>query len=189
MKIKNLKKINALFIAFLIVFSFKSVVVKAEGLSVQYNMDLIFNQKEKALDGVENVVVTNNLNKEIGQIVFHLYADSYNDYDTQPLFTRPKKQDEKITKEEIGDIKINKVLVDGKEAKYTENSQILKINLNETLKKNEKIQVYIEFKLKIPMEQEDLDIPMKYIHLLTGILYCLCIMKKKINGMKIHFIK
>lgn len=151
MKIKNLKKINALFIAFLIVFSFKSVVVKAEGLSVQYNMDLIFNQKEKALDGVENVVVTNNLNKEIGQIVFHLYADSYNDYDTQPLFTRPKKQDEKITKEEIGDIKINKVLVDGKEAKYTENSQILKINLNETLKKNEKIQVYIEFKLKIPM--------------------------------------
>lgn len=151
MKIKKLRKINVLFITFLIGFSFKGVIVNAEGLSTQYNMDLIFNQKEKSLDGVEKVIIRNDLDKELNKIVFHLYPDSYNDYNTQPLFRRPGKQYGKITKEEIGDIKIKRVLVNDKEVKYTEDKQVLKIDLNEALKKNKSIQVYIEFKLKIPM--------------------------------------
>ncbi|WP_027623122.1 M1 family metallopeptidase [Clostridium lundense] len=151
MKIKRLRKINVLFITFLIIFSFKNVIVKAEGLSAQYNMDLIFNQKDKSLDGLEKVIIKNDLDKELDKIVFHLYPDSYNDYSTQPLLGRSGKQYGKITKEEIGDIKIKKVLVNDKEVKYTEDKQVLKIDLNETLKKNKSIQVCIEFKLKIPM--------------------------------------
>lgn len=150
MKVKKIKRSSILFITFLILFSLKAGAVKAANLPSEYNINLIFNEKEKTLQAVQKVNIKNDLDTELKEIVFHLYADSYNDYSGQPLFGRNPKDNKKISEEERGDIQIKKVLVNDSEVRYTEDNQVLKITLKQPLKKNENIQVYIEFKLKMP---------------------------------------
>lgn len=146
----KIKKLKSLLFTFLILFSFKDAAVKAANLPSEYNINLIFNQKDKTLQAVQRVNIKNDLDTELKEIVFHLYSDSYNDYSGQPLFGRFPIDNKKISEEEKGDISIKKVLVNGKEVKYTEDKQLLKIILKDGLKKNENIDVNIEFTLKMP---------------------------------------
>lgn len=128
---------------------FKSTPVKAASLPTKYDMDLEFNVEKKNLTGKENVYIQNSSGVDLRNLEFHLYADSYNKRETMPFGIGDVK-DKPITEEEKGDISIEKVIIDGKEVKFAQDNQILKLSLDTELKKEESLNVSIQFSLKLP---------------------------------------
>lgn len=118
-----------------------------------YYLNLALSNEEKKLKGYEVVRFKNNYKTNLKDIAFHLYADSYNTAETKPSIGRAS---DKLTKAEIGDIKIDSIKVNGKSMKYTENNQILKFDLEQELKPGDTGEVAIEFTLKIPQSTDRL---------------------------------
>lgn len=150
----NLKKFkNVIFTFFLSLFTvclISSGIVKASALPAKYNMDLDFNANTKTLTGSEEVNIKNSTSTDLKNIVFHLYPDSYNKKETMPSQVGISST-QNLTEAQKGDISISKVLVNGKQANFTQDNQVLKISLDDNFKSNEDMKVYIEFKLKLPM--------------------------------------
>lgn len=113
----------------------------------RYDMDLTLNDENKTITGHEVVKLKNNYGVDLKQIVFHLYADSYNSADTMPDVGKKRSE---VTKEELGDINISSVKTSEGVKKYTQDKEVLKITLKKPLKKDEETEVNIAFKLKIP---------------------------------------
>lgn len=112
-----------------------------------YYLNLALSSDEKKLKGYEVVKFKNNYKVNLKDIAFHLYADSYNTAETKPSIGGTSAQ---LTKEEIGDIKINFVKFNGKSVKYNEDNQLLKFSLDKELKPGEDAEIAIDFTLKIP---------------------------------------
>lgn len=119
-----------------------------------YKMELALNDEKKLLEGKQNVEFTNFYNKELTDLVFHLYADSYEKRETRSSLDHLLAAE--LPEEEIGYININKVLINNKKVKFVEKNQFLKISLPEALKPNEKVDIYIDFTLKIPKTNDRL---------------------------------
>lgn len=113
----------------------------------RYDMDLNLNDENKTITGHEVVKLKNNYGVDLKQIVFHLYADSYNSKDTMPDVGKKRLE---VTKEELGDINISSVKASEGVKKYTQDKEVLKITLKKPLKKDEETKVDIDFVLKIP---------------------------------------
>jgi hypothetical protein len=111
-------------------------------------MDLKFDVSTKTLAGKEDVTIKNISGKDLKNLVFHLYADSYNKKETMPAFSYRGK--DTLTEAQKGDITITKVTINSKEIKFTQDDQLLKMNLDNPSKNDEELKVSIEFKLKMP---------------------------------------
>jgi hypothetical protein len=127
---------------------FNVQLAKAQTLPAKYNMNLKFDASTKILTGKEDVIIKNSSGKDLKNLVFHLYADSYNKKETMPAFSYMGK--EALTDEQKGDITIANVTINSKEMKFTQDDEILKINLDNLLKSNDELKVSIDFKLKLP---------------------------------------
>lgn len=150
MTCKNKKITIITFLAILFVICFFNVeVAKAQTLPTKYNMDLNFDVSTKTLTGKEEVITKNSSGKDLKNLVFHLYADSYNKKETMPAFSFRGK--DTLTEAQKGDIIITKVTINSKEIKFTQEDQLLKMNLDNPFKNDEELKVSIEFKLKMPM--------------------------------------
>lgn len=148
---KKLKSLIACFVSFFILFS--SIHVNARLADTQqcltnYKISLNFDDSKKTITASETVKFTNTYDDNLKDIVFHLYPDSYNKTETMPAFSVPP--DAKLNPENFGDIDIEKVSIGGKNVYFTEDNQILKLTLETPLKKNDTIEISIEFLLKIP---------------------------------------
>ncbi len=128
---------------------FKSTPVKADSLTVKYNMDLELNADKKTLAGKEEVFIQNSSGADFNELVFHLYPDLYSKKETMP-FSPTGIKNTPLTEAEKGDICIEKVLIDGKDTKFTQDNQVLKIVLEKKFKSNENVTVSVWFNLKIP---------------------------------------
>lgn len=150
MKVKS--RILSLFLAFFIILSFIPIsFAENVGDINEYKIDIKLNHNEKILNGKETLVFKNNYNRELKEIVFHLYPDSYNDIKTMPALSFFGMEGEvKLAKEELGDIHIEKVLVNKENIKYTQDKEVLKISLGKPLKRGEKLNISMDFTLKIP---------------------------------------
>lgn len=118
-----------------------------------YSLDIVLDTKNKILKGHEVVNFKNKYNTNLKELVFHLYPDSYNSAETMPTIGSTIK---KLTKEELGDIKIDSLKINSSAAMYTENNQLLKTNLSKELKPGETIQIVMDFTLKIPRGRDRL---------------------------------
>lgn len=118
-----------------------------------YNLELVLDTDKKELKGHETVKFKNNYNESLKELVFHLYPDSYNSAETKPSIGGKIQE---LKEEEIGDIKINSLKVNGKSLIYTEDKQILKVILDKDLKSGETIDVAMDFTLKIPQGRDRL---------------------------------
>lgn len=118
-----------------------------------YKIQLSLDEKNKKIFGYERVKFKNNYSTALKDVVFHLYPDSYNSAETRPSIGSAAK---KLSKSEIGDIKINSVTYNGKKVKYNEDNQILKFKLDKELKPGEEAEVLIDFTLKIPKSKDRL---------------------------------
>lgn len=150
----NCKKTkNVMLTLFLSIFTMcflNTSIAEAASLPAKYNMDLDFNASTKTLTGSEEVTIKNSTGTNLKDLVFHLYPDSYNKKETMPSQVGIVSTKD-LTETQKGDISIDKVLVNGKIVQFTQDNQILKMNLDEAFKSNEDIKIYVEFKLKLPM--------------------------------------
>lgn len=150
MKVKS--RILSLFLAIFIIFSFIPIsFAENVGDINEYKIDIKLNYNEKTISGKETLIFKNNYNRELKEIVFHLYPDSYNDIKTMPALSFLGIEGEvKLAKEELGDIHIEKVFANNKNIKYTQDKEVLKISLDKPLKRGEKLDISMDFVLKIP---------------------------------------
>lgn len=118
-----------------------------------YNMDITLNTKDKIVKGHEEVSFKNKYSTNLKDLVFHLYPDSYNSAETMPTIGGSIK---KLSKEEIGDIKIDSFKVNGTALSYSEDNQVLKAKLEKELKSGETAKIEIEFTLKVPKGRDRL---------------------------------
>jgi aminopeptidase N len=112
-----------------------------------YNLQVRLEADNKKIETTEKVILKNNYKVNLNELVFHLYADSYNSADTKPSIGKTSK---KLTEIERGDIKINSLKINNENVTYTEDNQLLKVSLKNELKPGEEIALDIEFSLKIP---------------------------------------
>lgn len=149
MKDKRFKTLIAAIMVIVLMLPSLVISAKENDKITSYSMNVIFDEEGKTFDVEETVRLTNTYGEELRDLVFHLYADSYGSYETMPSFSYIDEE-KKLTKEQIGDIDITKVLVNGKEVTFSEDKQILKFSLETPLKANDSIDVSISFTLKIP---------------------------------------
>ncbi len=120
----------------------------------QYEMNINLNTENHTVEGEQKVIFTNNYNTDLNNLVFHLYPNSYESYETLPsiggMYLMEGEEIPKLAEEQKGYIKIQKVSINDEEVKYTDDNQILKIDMAEPLKKGEKVEIKIQFTIKVP---------------------------------------
>lgn len=147
MKKLNFKIFTCFIITLLCSLCFKVPYAFAEDTLNNYKINAVFDENEKVLTANETISFNNSYGKDLKDIVLHLYPDSYNSAETLPgIGGMPPT----LEKDQIGDITITKVLINNKSVDFTQKNQILKVNLNENLKPKEKVDIYIDFTLKLP---------------------------------------
>ena len=119
----------------------------------EYNMNLRLDTENHIIYGEEIVSMVNSYNSELSELVFHLYPDSYKSYETRPVIGGFYIMDEipELDEAEKGYIEIESVHVNNYEKEFTTDNQVLKIPLEKVLKKGDKAEIKIKFKLKIPL--------------------------------------
>jgi hypothetical protein len=150
MKMKKANRAISFLLTFLILMSFKTSMVFADDLMTKYSIKATFDTSLKTFTVNETVNFKNTYGENLNSLVFHLYADSYGDVDSMSGINQLGNSDVPLTEKQIGDINITKVTIDNKSMQFTQDSQILKIALKDSLKSNEKAIVNIEFTLKLP---------------------------------------
>ncbi|MCF6465756.1 M1 family metallopeptidase [Clostridium sp. Cult2] len=150
----------------------------------KYDMTISLNTKEHILEGVQNVTFVNHYNNDLDEIVFHLYPNSFKSYETMPaigdMYYLMDQEQPEMREEEKGYINIHKVHINRKEVEFKEDEQILKIPLEEPLKKGEKISIRIKFTLKVPEGYQRLH-QMEGTYSLTNWYPILSIYDEKVN--------
>lgn len=120
----------------------------------KYSMDISLNTKNHTIEVEQDVKFVNTYNTDLKELVFHLYPDSYKSYETLPaiggMFYMEGEEVPKLKDEEKGYIKIENVKINGKEVKYTDDNQLLKIVMKEPLKAGKDVDVRIKYIVKIP---------------------------------------
>ena len=128
-------------------------VTTVKSTLTQYDINTKFDDASKIFTSTEIVNFTNTYSKTLASLSFHLYADSYNSAKTIPALGKEK---ETLTKDEIGNITITKVIIANKEMKFTQSNEILKIKPTAYIKPKQSVTVQINFTLKMPMGQDRL---------------------------------
>ncbi|MDA1775051.1 M1 family metallopeptidase [Bacillus cereus] len=126
----------------------------------QYQIEAELDPQQHRIQASESVSFKNKYMQNLNELVFHLYPDSYNTMETMSdIFPKPTpevlaKMQEKypdITAEDfLGDIEITSVTIQGEKVSYTEQEQVLKIQLAKLLQPDECVDVKIDFTVKIP---------------------------------------
>lgn len=148
------KALSILLTLVILVSSFQlSFAVDLDNIT-EYNMEIVLNTEENIIEGKQDIRFINTYDDDLDELVFHLYADSYESYETLPsiggIYLPEGEELPQLSEEEKGSIDINQVIVDGEEVKYTEDNQLLKIEMEDSIEKGEEINIKIEFILKIP---------------------------------------
>ncbi|MGL5041787.1 MAG: M1 family metallopeptidase [Culicoidibacterales bacterium] len=101
---------------------------------------------------------SNNSDKKMETIVFHLYADSYNTDLTMPgLITFPKFPNDSYQQADYyGGVEIGTVKIGGEPVVFTQKNQVLEIKEFGGLKPNKAIGIEIEFTVSLPYSTERL---------------------------------
>lgn len=116
----------------------------------KYNIEVAYDDDNMKLSVTQIVEFTNTYGEDLENLVLHLYPDSYGSLDTMPAIGRVNYTKNEIQDNIFGDIDILDVKTKTKELKFSEENEILKINLEEVLKNDENIELTITFDLKIP---------------------------------------
>lgn len=125
---------------------------------ISYKINAKLDKDTKTIIGTEIVSFKNIYNKSLNEIVFNLFANTYKSKKTQDEMF--KEENEEIARQNtskklgdfLGGIYIESVKIENssKELEFIEKGQVLKVNLNNELKQNEKINLIIKYSVKLP---------------------------------------
>ncbi|MDD3839446.1 MAG: M1 family metallopeptidase [Clostridia bacterium] len=132
--------------------NFSQREIKASEWLNEYFMDVVLDTDLKKLDVMQKIKYVNNEGTELESIYFHLYPNAYKSQDTAPF----EEQDLKRAYPNgfnSGHIKIDKIEVNGKGAKYSISGQgetILELQLKDKIKPLDELDIDIKYIVKLP---------------------------------------
>lgn len=147
---------SALFFAFStisLVGCSTSEVDKASKNLTSYAISMSLDDEEKTLSGTEKVSFVNVAGEKLDHVCFHLYPRAFRKDAMVKPYTALTYATCFPNGESFGDIEIKKVLVGGKEAKFSligEDEDVLRIDLGFDLDVKKIVEIIIEFFVQIP---------------------------------------
>ncbi len=114
-----------------------------------YNIDCFLDTEKKVLSCRQTINYVNNTGADLNDLALHLYPDYYSKdgvYATQVASS--------IINNCYGNIAISLVDINSKSINFSQDNEILKFELPDILKKNEKLDIIIEFDLTLPSSVE-----------------------------------
>jgi hypothetical protein len=118
----------------------------------RYTMDVIFEDESKRLMCNQNIKYTNNQNKDLKSLYFHIYPNAFSKEEFTPFEKTQMKQAYPNGFNE-GYIDIQNILIGDKKVEHFiegDKEDILEIKLDKPLKPNEEISIDLKFNVKIP---------------------------------------
>ena len=132
--------------------SFGRSVKKASKNLSDYTINATLNN-DYSLDASQTINYVNNTGENLDTVCLHLYARAFREDATIKPYTKLNQASCFPNGVSFGDILISKVNADGNSANFEfvgEDSDILQINLFDTLKNKDKLKIEIDFKLLLP---------------------------------------
>ncbi|MHB0802041.1 M1 family metallopeptidase [Bacillus thuringiensis] len=128
-----------------------------------YQIEAKLDPQQHSIQASETVSFKNKYGQNLNDLVFHLYPDSYNKLETMSrMLPKPnpeypewlskiQEQYPNVTEKDfLGDIEVTNVTIRGEKVSYTQEEQVLKIPLAKSLHPNQRVDVQIDFIVKIP---------------------------------------
>ncbi|MCT4508216.1 MAG: M1 family metallopeptidase [Tepidibacter sp.] len=159
--ILNKKKFFKLFTVLFLLFSAITCFAKTD-LQVfkgdknddlnEYTINASFNEKLKKLTCSQNVVYVNNTKNNLREVYFHIYPNAFSKEKYAP-FAKNELKDAYPNGFSKGYIKVKSILNNQTKLSYSisgKKEDLLIIKLNNELKPDEKIDIHIEYDVKLP---------------------------------------
>lgn len=122
----------------------------------QYKIDIEFHPEEKSYSGKQTVTYVNNTGKSLDLLYFHLYPNAFRKEETSP-FLFDDFRSAYPSGFEPGYINFKKVSIKGEDIKFLlqgKGDTILKLPLSTPLAPDEKVDIYMEYTVKLPPSQD-----------------------------------
>lgn len=122
----------------------------------EYNIEINFNPEEKTYDGKQLVKYINNEETSLENIYFHIYPNTFREKETAP-FLFDSFESAYPEGFSPGYIDINYIKINGKEENYKilgKGNTILKLDLKEKLEPGKKVDIEMEYTVKLPPAQD-----------------------------------
>ena len=117
----------------------------------QYDIEVELDYENKRYTGKQRVTYVNNTGKTLGEIFFHIYPNAFETLDTLPILFKDNIEDP--LSYDNGFIKLNTVSRDSQDLEYKiigEDSTTLSIKLDQPLLTGKKVDIYMEYDVKLP---------------------------------------
>lgn len=116
-----------------------------------YNIDVTFNPIAKTYHAKQITTFVNNHQELLNEIYFHIYPNAFKNKSITP-YTLDEFGSLYPNGFDSGYINIKNIKVDGKNVKheYLNNDTVLYLHLNKPLNKKEKIEILLDYEVKIP---------------------------------------
>ena len=141
-------------VIFLLPFAFLSGCSESETGLNHYEITAVYDHENRTLSASEKLSYINKTETTLDEICLHLYPNAFRE--GARFFATPKDKIEQAYPEGInyGNIAIEKVMLNGKTAEYSitgDDENILALKLPSELFPQERVEISIEFLLKIPL--------------------------------------
>jgi len=128
--------------------------------AINYEMGIDFDTKKHQYEGTQKVTYTNNSPDELNKVFYHLYFNAFQpgsmmDMRNRALVDSDQRVGGRISKlnpDEIGFIKVSKLLHNGKPVKYDIVGTILEVTLSDPIQANSKAEFEMEFTAQVPVQ-------------------------------------
>ena len=117
----------------------------------QYDIEVELDYENKRYTGKQLLSYVNNTGKILGEIFFHIYPNAFKTLETLPILFKDDIEDPLSF--DNGYIQLNTISRDNKDLDYKiigEDRTVLSIKLDEPLIQGQKINIYMEYDVKLP---------------------------------------
>ena len=150
--------LTSVLVAFAAIFTFAQPDRWQQRVSYEMNIDM--NVKKHQYSGTQKLTYTNNSPDVLNKVFYHLYFNAFQPNSMMDVRSRtlpdPDKRVgdriSKLSKDEIGYIKVNKLLQNGTKVKYEIVGTILEVELNKPIQPGETTVFEMDFKGQVPLQ-------------------------------------
>ena len=121
----------------------------------KYKIDVDLDTESMTYKGKQTLMYTNNTDVDLEEVYFHLYPNAFKTLENAPILFNLGQNTNSLDYRE-GFIDIKKVSSGNKDLEWNIHSidTILHVKLNETLKKGELTEIYLEYNVKLPTTKD-----------------------------------
>ena len=149
-----MKKLVVFFIFCLTVFVFVGCSNYTDFLTdlTNYKLTLTYNDEQKTIDGQQYVDYLNTSDNVLDNVMFNLYANAFRENSKASVVSLANEDKAYPNGKSYGNIEIKTVKIENQETNFSvcgEDENILDITLNSELYPNDRVEIYIEYTVKL----------------------------------------